>query len=83
MADPATLLAAEQVISTTVQGGAVAAYGTSPTHDGPQVLLDVVSLHWSPVVSLIYQALLKRPNRSPQPSPVSRPLLSFHVPIIL
>jgi len=35
MADPATLLAAEQVISTTVQGGAVAAYGTSPTQHCP------------------------------------------------
>lgn len=29
MADPATLIAAEQVVSTTVEGGAVAAYGLS------------------------------------------------------
>ena len=29
MADPATLIAAEQVVSTTVETGAVAAYGMS------------------------------------------------------
>jgi len=54
MADPATLLAAEQVISTTVQGGAVAAYGTSPTQLCLRVLLDVISVHLLRAVMLIY-----------------------------
>ena len=69
MADPATLIAAEQVVSTTVEAGAVAAYGTQPSLQIANLLLTQ------------NQALHRRPNLSPQPSHPYPPPPSFHAHI--